>query len=225
MNDELRVRKLNTYKVLDELDIPYDKDLNYPMKLESEVNKRDKEEIARRAIASLMAIQVACDILNESDLEQSRKTFVGLTEKTYQVKNDLTKDEKEVLYGNPTNELAASTSWKYEAYWTLLWALELVPTLEYPSDICDCMHAIDIVRSQENLKDFIMTSGLRSIKEILNEQDINYRYYLLCEEARNNGEEDPEYLDFRIIKERHLAFKWLLGKNTEDDNWDLIKVE
>ncbi len=35
--------------------------------------------------------------------------------------------------------------WKYEAYWTLLWALGIVATLDYPDHTIDCdfaMHAV-----------------------------------------------------------------------------------
>ena len=35
--------------------------------------------------------------------------------------------------------------WKYEAYWTLLWALGIVVTLDYPDHTIDCdfaMHAV-----------------------------------------------------------------------------------
>lgn len=39
--------------------------------------------------------------------------------------------------------------WKYEAYWTLLWALGFVEQLEYPDKICDVPLAVSLLYYQK----------------------------------------------------------------------------
>ncbi|WP_271812700.1 DUF4272 domain-containing protein [Clostridium beijerinckii] len=41
---------------------------------------------------------------------------------------------------------------KYEAYWTLIWALGILDKLDYPSQICDCNFAINLVADCNDIK-------------------------------------------------------------------------
>jgi len=123
---------------------------------------RSAEAIAKRAIACLISIQVACDINRGENIEESKEFFKGFLDK-YEAKEELTEAEKKMIFGNPEN-------------WTLIWALGIVDKLEYPSQICDCNLAIHTVADCEDFNDFMKTVKLKSIDEILDEADLIYRY-------------------------------------------------
>ncbi len=190
----------------------------------NEIEMRSAEEIAKRAISCLISIQVACDINSGENIEESREFFEGFLEK-YKVKEELTDNEKEIIFGSPDRQEVINMAWKYEAYWTLIWALGIVDKLEYPSQICDCNFAIRAVADYEDFNDFMKTVKLRSIEEILDEADLIYRYNWACVNARIHGENPPAGLDPGVVFERHWGLNWLIGKGTYNDNWDSVSTD
>ena len=190
----------------------------------NEIEMRSAEEIAKRAIACLISIQVACDINSGENIEESREFFKSFLER-YKVKEELTDNEKEIIFGSPDKQAVINMAWKYEAYWTLIWALGIVDKLEYPSQICDCNFAIRAVADYEDFNDFMKTVKLRSIEEILDEADLIYRYNWACVNARIHGENPPAGLDPGVIFERHWGLNWLIGKGTYNDNWDSVSTD
>jgi len=190
----------------------------------NEIEMRSVEEIAKRAIACLISIQVACDINSGENIEESREFFKGFLER-YKVKEELTDNEKEIIFGSPDKQAVINMAWKYEAYWTLIWALGIVDKLEYPSQICDCNFAIRAVADYEDFNDFMKTVKLRSIEEILDEADLIYRYNWACVNARIHGENPPAGLDPGVVFERHWGLNWLIGKGTYNDNWDSVSTD
>ncbi|MBS5822942.1 MAG: DUF4272 domain-containing protein [Clostridium argentinense] len=190
----------------------------------NEIQMRSAEEIAKRAIACLISIQVACDINSGENVEESREFFKGFLQR-YKVEEELTDNEKKIIFGRPDKQDVINMAWKYEAYWTLIWALGIVDKLEYPSQICDCNFAIRTVADYEDFNAFMKTIKLRNIEEILDEADLIYRYNWACVNARIKGENAPAGLDSEVVFERHWGLNWLIGKGTYNDNWDSVSTD
>ncbi|MDS0525846.1 DUF4272 domain-containing protein [Clostridium sp. SHJSY1] len=216
-------RKQKSIEILKANKIPYMEGLP-AIEAANEIEMRSAEEIAKRAIACLISIQVACDITEKRDIEKSREFFKLLLDK-YDIKEELTNNEREIIYGNPEEQDIINMAWKYEAYWTLIWALGIVDKLEYPSQICDCNFAIHVVANHESFNDFMKTTKLRSADEILDEADLIYRYHWACVESRINGENPPAGIDAGVIFERHWGLNWLIGKSKYNDNWDSVSTD
>lgn len=216
-------RKERSIEILKNVKVPFIEWLP-AIEDENEIEIRSGEEIAKRAIACLISIQVACDINKGDNIEESKAFFLEFLDK-YDVKEELTDKEKKIIFGNPEEQDIINMIWKYEAYWTLIWALGLVEKLEYPSEICDCNFAVRAVADCEDFEDFMKNVKLRSIDEILNEADLIYRYNWACVNARINGESSPSNLDSGVVFERHWGVNWLIGKNTYNDEWDSISTD
>ena len=107
-----------------------------------EARIRRAEEIARRAIACLIAIQAACE-QNEGNYDDEGAAWChGLLEQ-YNVADEITANERAILAKQGSEQDIINMVWKYEAYWTLLWALGIVEKLDYPDHIVDCQFAIE----------------------------------------------------------------------------------
>ena len=219
-------RKNQSIEVLKKYNIPYIEHLPI-IETEEEVNERSPQEIAKRAIACLLAIQLACDFSkgDTSIIEQSREAIMNFARK-FSVENEFTDEETSFFQGNPEQQKIINMAWKYEAYWVLLWALGLVEQLDYPSDICDCNIAIQAVAKRNDFDDFMKHTKPRSINTILDEADLIYRYHWACVDARINGRDTPGNLDSSVVSERHWGLNWLIGKGIDYyDNWDSVATD
>ncbi|CUU48467.1 hypothetical protein BCD96_002725 [Clostridium beijerinckii] len=172
----------------------------------------------------MIAIQVACDINSGENIEESREFFKGFL-KRYGVTNELTESEKKIIFGTPEKQDVINMAWKYEAYWTLIWALGILDELDYPSQICDCDFAINVVADCKDFNEFMKKVNLRSIDQILNEADLIYRYNWACVDARIHGQNMPAQLDSGVVFERHWGLNWLIGKGTDNDDWDCVSTD
>ena len=183
---------------------------------------RSAEEIARRAIACLITIQAACEQNEDNYDDEGAAWCHGLLEQ-YNVADEITANERAILAKQGSEQDIINMVWKYEAYWTLLWALGIVEKLDYPDHIVDCQFAIDAVASCDDFADFMAKTRLRDIEEILDETDLIYRYHWACVDARINGREMPGGLLESVVMERHAGLNWLIGAYDCDD-WDDVPV-
>lgn len=183
---------------------------------------RSAEEIARRAIACLITIQAACEQNEDNYDDEGAAWCHGLLEQ-YNVADEITANERAILAKQGSEQDIINMVWKYEAYWTLLWALGIVEKLDYPDHIVDCQFAIDAVASCDDFADFMAKTRLRDIEEILDETDLIYRYHWACVDARINGREMPGGLLESVVMERHAGLNWLIGAYDSDD-WDDVPV-
>jgi hypothetical protein len=218
-------RRAKSIEILKEQGVPYMEQL--PLReSEEEVTPRSAEEIARRAIACLLTIQVACDMAQENDIEHSREIVTGLLER-YGVKDELTDKEKAFFDAEQTldKQTIVNMTWRYEAYWGLLWALGIVEKLDFPADVCDCGFAIKAVSECDDFADFMKNVKLRGMSEILDALDLFYRYHWACVDARINSREMPAGLSGSVVVERRHGLEWLIIKDTDDDDWDYISLD
>lgn len=176
---------------------------------EAEMKRRTKEEVAFRTM-SLLAVAVKGEGLEQPLIEK----FVA----DYRLKEHLSPQEHAFIVDpEPSNQDRVRFCWRYEAAWTLLWALSFVKELEKPVGVCDAGQAVWLLSSRGAAK-FMDDARLRTPKEILNQADLIYRYDWAGVDARVNSRQTE--INGEITVERHHAILWLIGR--ENDEWDDI---
>lgn len=183
----------------------------------SEVRVRSAEDIARRAIACLIAIQAACDRQAGQYTPETAQWCQELLEQ-YAI-DELTPCEARILGNGGGEQDVVNMVWKYEAYWVLLWALGVVDELDFPDHAIDCDFAIQAVAQHPDFAAFMATTKLRDIASILDEADLIYRYHWACVDARLKQAPMPASLNPSVVMERHAALNWLIDNDGQDD-WD-----
>ena len=202
-------RKQQSIALLKEQGVPYIEHLPV-IENADEVRLRGAEEIARRAICCLITIQLACDLQNQQDVEDSRLFMTGLLDR-FGVRLFLTEKEKAIFDGRATEQDWVNMVWKYEAYWPLIWALGLVDSLNFPDQIC----------TKATFDELMKDVQLRSIDDILDEADLIFRYDWACVDARIKGEPAPAGLNSEVVYERHWGLNWLIDADGQND-WDHV---
>jgi len=185
-----------------------------------DVIPRSAEHIAKRAIACLLMIQVACD-LDRDQIDQETEDFIVDLLNKFEVADELTVKEKNILNRSAAQQDIVNMIWKYEAYWVLLWALGILDELKYPDEIADCDFAIEVVSRCRSLQEFMQQVKLRNIEEILDEADLIYRYDWACVDAGLKQQNAPSNLNASIVLERHGALNWLFQADADWDNPDV----
>ncbi|NOU98689.1 DUF4272 domain-containing protein [Paenibacillus planticolens] len=184
---------------------------------------KSQEEIAKRAVALLIVIQYACDVAQGGDLAASKDFVMNMLRK-FGVENQLTVNERRLLEAEePTPQVAINIAWQYEAYWPLIWALQLVDTLDFPDHTCDCNFAIEALSRCESFDEFYRQTTMRSREEILDEADKTYRLHWACVNSRIQGQDAPSGMNESIVMERRRGLFWMVGCDNEE--WDRISMD
>ena len=175
---------------------------------------RTANEIAER-VTVLAIINLFAS--NHISAEQTLKILEdnGLTQK-------ITTKEKDLLH-NPTDEKKSIETWKCEAIWVLLWALNLHDNLGDTASLCDLGNIPKEDYPIHNPKGFAnRTFDLRSKKEILDHADLYYRYNWAGVDLRIHRMESSQ-LNPGIVHERLYAFNWLTNYMGQD--WDNVSCD
>lgn len=180
-----------------------------------EARLKSLDEICNRAIACLLAIQLAEDVHNERGCEESMELFLDLLEK-YEASEYLLEKEKRLFDGTYTKQDAIDVCWTYEAYWSLVWTLGLVEDISYPNTICDVVRAIKLVSDTDGKEAFKAQCRLRGIEEILDMLDLHYRYHWVRVEKRLRPATEIKDLNPEIVIERRRRLEWLIS---EENDW------
>ena len=178
------------------------------------LKRRVKEEIAWRAMALLVVAGKG---------EGLDQPTVDKVVADYDLDEHLT--PKEATFINqvsPSEHDRIQFSWRYEAAWTLLWALGYVDELEKPTGTCDVPRAVNFFL-ERTAAQFIADSKLRPIEHIADEADLIYRYHWAVVDARINGRPSPAALEPGVTMERHHALNWLIGYM--DQEWDDVSTD
>jgi hypothetical protein len=174
----------------------------------AEALKRSKEEVALRALC-LLFVAAKGEGIEEEILEQVLES--------YELRPHLTpKELRFVLDKSPSQHDRIQFTWRYEAAWTLLWALGFVAELGKPVEVCDVKFAVGTM-IETTTSHFIKESELRPIADILDQADLIYRYHWAVRNARIKGQQIPAALDPSVTEERHYALNWLIGT---EQAWD-----
>lgn len=221
-SEEGEQRKDKTIIYLNENSIPFLNSLPQLPPL-AQCQFRTQEDIARRAVALLIVIQYACDVVQGGDIRESKDFFMNMLQR-YDVDEYLTDNEIDFLRTEePSRQDAVDISWQYEAYWVLIWALGFVDTLDFPDHVCDCNYAIKVVSSYESFEHFYSKTAMRNKEEILDEADKIYRLHWACVNSRIQGQEAPADMIESIVMERRRGLFWMIGHL--DEGWDHISMD
>lgn len=212
-------RKQKSISYLQDKGIPYIEGLP-PL---TSIQLRSREEITKRAVALLIVIQYACDVVQEGDLKTSKEFVMELLNQ-FDVVESLTMQERNFLNSEePDEKEAIQIAWQYEAQWVLLWSIGLVNTLKFPREICDCHYAIKLVSDCSSFNEFYQKTKLRNAEEILDEADLIYRLHWACVHDRINAREATAGMHESIVIERRRGLFWLINYKNED--WDCISMD
>lgn len=176
---------------------------------------KDIDVICKKAIASLLTIQVACDINNKNDIDNSIEIINKLIEK-FGVKDYLNSKEMRIMNKSYTEQDAIDMDWEYETYWSLCWVLGLVDDISDGATICDCEAAIGFVLNSMSIDDFKSKCKLKSKEEVLDMEDLYFRYAWAINEKKANPGASIGNLNSSIVIERYRGLKWVLS---EIDDW------
>ena len=183
---------------------------------------RTPEEIATRIIVLITLSRIAHGILDA----QNGIDYL----KRYHLWDAVTSKEKASL-DNLTEEVKCDFSWEIEKVYMLMWAIKRVPEINFPSDLCafdEMAPLIELVNQLEDPSDFIHStsdlslSDTRSTSEILDMNDLYYRFNWACVDARINNKEITE-LNSSVAYMRQFALNWLI--NYCDQDWDNVTCD
>lgn len=179
---------------------------------EAQAQRRTTEEIAYRAM-SLLVVAVKAE-----GLEQP---LVDGVIKKYGLAGHFSPEERLFLENAEASEHDRTQFvWRYEAAYTLLWALGYVDKLEKPSTLCDPASIVSIMHVRTK-QQFMADARLRPLPEILDQADLIYRYHWAVVDARLNERLPPSDLDPDVTMERHYALNWLI----QDVEWDDVRTD
>nr|WP_199001125.1 DUF4272 domain-containing protein [Flavobacterium sp. ASV13] len=216
VDDDQKQRKENSEKILEKENIKINKHLPC-IESENETKIRTPKEIAERvsvlAVTNLVAFN---SISSEEAIDYLQN---------YKLWDFTTEGEKEFL-ANPTDDKKAYESWKCEGIWTLMWALNKVEKLDFPNEFCNLEninpedYPVGIDKDPFDFINSIVSS--RSKSEILDANDLYYRYNWACVDERINGRQIEE-INPGIVYERQYALNWLISYMEQD--WDSISCD
>ncbi|MBO9631531.1 MAG: DUF4272 domain-containing protein [Chitinophagaceae bacterium] len=187
------------------------------LKAEADTHIREAKEIAQRVVVLALTNLVA---FNEITADIAKQYLTD-----FQLWDLVTLKEKDFLE-DPTEEKKSYETWKCEGIWTLLWAINKVEHLPFPSTLCslgDIPAGNYPVRSDKDPNDFIKSvTAARSKAEIMDAADLYYRMDWACVDARLKGQQITE-LHPGVVFERHYALNWLV--RYLDQQWDDVSCD
>lgn len=209
-------RKEKTEKFLEQKRVKINYNLPH-IESEEETTLRSPKEIALRVTILATTNMVAFDVMSGIEATEYLKK--------YNLWDHVTPNEKDFL-ANPTYERKNHESWKCEGIWTLLWALKKVDKLGYPNQMCDLNiipHENYPIGKDKDPNDFIKSiTECRTKTEILDANDLYYRFDWACVDARINGVE-IDNLNPGVVYERHYTLNWLV--NYMEQEWDDVTTD
>jgi hypothetical protein len=213
MSKEASDRKVRSEALLKERNVPVNSHLPY-IEDASEALIRKKEEVALRAMTLLIVAAKA------EGLEQE---IVDSLIKDYDLSMVLSPNEKRFVEDpDPSQFDRTQFIWRYEAAWVLLWALNYVEELAPPTSICNVPAAVTFLKERTR-KQFISDAELRSVSDLLDANDLIYRYHWAVVDTRVNGLKIPSEIDSSVVLERHYALNWLIGYMGQE--WDYVSTD
>ncbi len=185
------------------------------------VRLKDVDYISKKAIATLLVIQLAFDADNGGYNEA--KATMGKLLKQFGAEEYLTAKERAVYEGKYTKQDLVNITWEYETYWALVWALGIIGNeeMESPAEPCDFMKAIHIVSKCKDYEEFKKKVNIRDIEETLDMLDLYYRYNWATVDHLLRPNEKIG-INHEVVVERRKGLEWLVS---DLDDWDEISLD
>ncbi|TWT84475.1 hypothetical protein CA13_59540 [Planctomycetes bacterium CA13] len=183
----------------------------------SELELRDADEVAWRTLALFMAAVRAESLASENPIPVEK-----LRAKSPMAFEALSPAEAAFLgTESPNPQTVFNFVWRYEALFTLQWALGLHNDMPFADAICDVPLVAQLQIAQPN-RERISNAKLRPAGEILDALDLNYRLLWAAREAQQQKREAPASIDGGVLSERQHALNWLVQFQNAD--WDEIDI-
>jgi hypothetical protein len=185
------------------------------IEMEAEAKPRSRQAVIDRAVA-LMIVALKGEGLDQPKVQQVTDDFGALKFFTPQ---------ERIFFLNPApnKKERAQFTWRYECLYVMQWALGFVPELTRPDHIVDASKVVGLLLKEKGSKKFREEARLRSVKELLDEADLIYRYDWACVDARVNARPHLHEVDCEVVQERHYALNWLIGY--EGQEWDDVSTD
>jgi hypothetical protein len=185
------------------------------------VTVADEEALLRPAKeVALRVVALTAVALRAEAVEQPR--IVKFLQQKNATKALSPEELKFLKQAQPDEAQMRKLTWRYEALWTLLWALGHIERIGPPSTQCNAKHVVQLVQ-QAAPEQFVGQARLRPATEILDELDFYYRAHWHAVNAQQAGRPPHPDLDPDIIYERHYALNWLTTYMYQA--WDDVKTD
>src|SRR5215467_2387428 len=163
---EALLRAKGTEAILRAQGVPINPSLPVIM-TEERSKRRTTDEVAYRTLG-LLVVAVKGESMDQA--------FVDYLVREYGLEPHLTRKERAFIENeSPSDQDRTNFIWRYEAAWTLLWALGYVDGLGKPEATCDVPQAVTFVKGK-TAEQFIAGANLRPLARILDQADLIYRY-------------------------------------------------
>ncbi len=224
-------RRLKTIEKVKKMKIAYNEHLPFRA-ASSDIKLKDVETVKKRALASMLSIQLACSINNGEDYGQSLAFVLKTMDEWNLSLDDFLPKERLLIENKHTkkeceHEFArqdlVDIAWTYEVYWVLIWALDLITDKELlnVSKICNTERAMAISSTIEYLYS-ASSLKLRNTEKILDMLDLFYFYHWACVEKRVRPETEIGTLNSEVVAERRRGLEWLV---CEEHDWNNISLD
>lgn len=181
---------------------------------EEDANIRDGKDIAKRIL-----VLIYLNILKDGG---SKEIIQFL--KDEHIWDSVSKNE-EALFNKDilTKKEQINISWRSEAIWILLWAINKIERLDLPIQECEVSEIMQRVpKFLEPTKTFVNNASTRSLSEILDISDLIYRLHWASRNSELGTDSNPIDLNSGILQEWHYAINWVTYYN---DDWDEITTD
>lgn len=213
--DEAAARRERSISYLAAYSVPYIDHLPN-IDVEEETLRRTATEVGVRAICLALVSMKGAGADNDFVLDGAHH---------YDVVNNFTPEERRFLFaGNPSENDKIQFSWRVEAAHALLWAVEIVDDLRFPSEPCDWNAFWELFHNAER-DPFLSRLNLRPQSSILDQADLIYRLHWATRDASLTGREPPSRLSNSVVMERHHALNWLIAPEEEPYPWDEVPTD
>ncbi len=180
----------------------------------AESTSRERDAIVDRAVA-LMLVGTKSEGLEQVALDKIRDTFgasgfLSPHEQAYLAK------------ATPSTADNAAFNWRYEGLGVMLWALQLDASLPSPDQMVDAGHVVKEIMDK-GAAALRAQARPRTMTEILDADDLYYRYDWACTNARVHRKPAPAALNCEVVQERHYALNWLIGY--QHQAWDDVSTD
>ena len=193
-----------------------------PVISELEVEFRDADEVAWRCLALFM-VAVRAESLSAGKPIPIDK----LREKSPMAFEALTPNEASFLNTDePDPQSIVNFLWRYEALFTLQWALGMHSQMPFPDEICDVPKVAEFQIAQPNRLQVsearLRQGSSRACQEILDALDMNFRLLWAARNAKVHHQPPPAAIDGGVLSERQHALNWLI--QFENADWDDVDI-
>ena len=139
----------------------------------------------------------------------------------YQASSYFTVHEIEYLNDrNPNRMDVGEYEHYFECAYVLLWMLGLYTTLYFPSAFCAKETVMKAIFHYASAGKMAKKAKLRKKGALLNAMDLNQRSVWACRDAQKLGFAMPQGLCHEVVRMRHHAFHWVVGR--QEIGWDEV---